>query len=85
MKDIQHIAEVFQNLAKLLVSNPESLTLTVVAGEKDVYTFQVSVGGDDIGKLIGRVGRTAHSIRTLLRALSMQHGLTIRFDIVRKA
>ena len=84
MEDIHRVAEIFQNLAKLLVGNPNALTLSVVAAENGGYIFRVHVGEGDAGKLIGRCGRTVRAIRTLLGAFSMQQDQRIRFEIVVK-
>ncbi len=81
MDDIHHIAELFQSLAKHLVSDPDSLTLSVIAAENDGYIFRIAIGKRDAGKLIGRAGRTARSMRILLGALSSQRGQRIRLDI----
>lgn len=82
MDDIEHIAGVIRSLLKLLVDNPDLLTLSVATAANGEYHFRVTVGEGDAGKLIGRVGRTARSIRTILAAMSLRRGKRIRIEFV---
>ena len=61
--------ELIEYIAKSLVDDPASVVVEEKEGEKDtVLTLKVSDG--DIGKVIGKQGRIAHAIRTLLSACS---------------
>ncbi|HEU4638425.1 MAG TPA: KH domain-containing protein, partial [Candidatus Binatia bacterium] len=59
--------ELVQYLARSLVSNPEAVEVTESAVE-DAAVYQLRVAKDDLGRIIGKQGRTAKSIRTLLNA-----------------
>jgi uncharacterized protein len=54
-------------LVTSLVDDPDSVSVAV-AETDDTLTFEITVGTDDIGKIIGRQGRIIKAIRTLARA-----------------
>jgi uncharacterized protein len=63
--------ELVENIAKALVDHPELVQVRSVEGEQ-VTVLELRVAPDDLGKVIGRQGRTAKSIRTLLGAAGMK-------------
>ncbi|MGH9727770.1 MAG: KH domain-containing protein [Candidatus Acidiferrales bacterium] len=65
------IKELVEAIAKALVDHPEQVTVNSVEGEQ-VTVLELRVAQDDLGKVIGRQGRTAKSIRTLLGAAGMK-------------
>jgi uncharacterized protein len=65
--------EFVEFIAKHLVDHPESVRVTEIDGEKTTV-FELRVGDGDLGKVIGRKGQTAKSIRTLLAAASAKRG-----------
>ena len=65
--------EFLEYVAKQLVDNPDAVTIT--EEEKDnKIVFKLKVGQPDVGKIIGKQGRTAQSIRVLLSAVAAKHG-----------
>jgi predicted RNA-binding protein YlqC (UPF0109 family) len=56
-------------IAKALVDHPEQVEVLEVEGEQ-VLILELKVAKKDIGKIIGKQGRTAHAIRTILNAAS---------------
>ena len=60
-----------EEIAKALVDHPEDVVVKAVEGEQ-VTVLELRVHPDDLGKVIGRQGRTAKSIRTLLGAAGMK-------------
>lgn len=62
--------EVVETVAKALVDNPDEVTVTEIDGETTVIELRVAAG--DLGKVIGKQGRTARAIRTVLRAAGMK-------------
>jgi uncharacterized protein len=60
-----------EKIAKALVDDPEQVLLHSVAGEQ-LTVLELSVAANDLGKVIGKQGRTARSIRTILGAASMK-------------
>lgn len=59
-------------IVKSLVSNPDDVVITRTIDEKGVL-LELTVNPDDLGRVIGRKGSTAQSIRTLLRALGAKN------------
>jgi uncharacterized protein len=58
-------------IARALVDNPEQVSVRAVEGEQ-VTIFELRVHPSDLGKVIGKHGRTASSIRTILSAAGMK-------------
>ena len=58
--------ELVEFIAKGLVDSPDQVSVTAVEGEQSVI-YELRVAPDDIGKVIGKEGRIAKSIRTLLK------------------
>lgn len=65
------IKELVEEIAKALVDHPEQVVVNSIEGEQ-VTVLELRVAQDDLGKVIGRQGRTAKSIRTLLGAAGMK-------------
>jgi len=60
-----------ENIAKALVDEPEQVTVRAIDGEQ-VTVLELRVAQNDLGKVIGKQGRTARSIRTILGAAGMK-------------
>jgi uncharacterized protein len=73
--------ELIQDIAKALVDHPEGVQVDTVEGT-DVTILQLRAHPDDIGKVIGREGRTAKAIRTLLGAAGMKLRHRFTLEIV---
>ena len=63
--------DLVESIAKALVDRPEDVQVNAVEGEQ-VTVLEFRVHPEDLGKVIGRQGRTAKSIRTLLGAAGMK-------------
>lgn len=63
--------DLVEMIAKALVDNPEEVVVTVVEGEQTTV-LELRVAPSDLGKVIGKQGRTARAIRTLLGACGMK-------------
>lgn len=63
--------ELVEAIARALVDNPEQVQVRAVEGEQ-VTVLEIRVHPSDLGKVIGRQGRTAKAIRTLLGAAGMK-------------
>ena len=63
--------ELLEEIAKALVDNPEDVSVAEVEGEQTTV-LELRVNNEDLGKVIGRQGRTARAIRTLLAAAGMK-------------
>ena len=63
--------ELVQEIAKALVDHPEGVQVRAIEGEQ-CTVLELRVHPEDLGKVIGRQGRTAKSIRTILGAAGMK-------------
>ena len=68
-------------IARSLVEHPDDVTVTEVQGT-DELTLELRVHPDDMGKVIGRQGRIAKEIRTLVRSCAQRTGVKVSVDIV---
>ena len=72
---------VLEYVAKALVDDPASVVVEVDEGRSSV-ALRLNVSPDDMGRVIGRRGRTAQAIRTVVRAAAAREGLDAHVDIV---
>jgi len=63
------LKELVEFMAKALVDSPEQVNVAEIEGEK-TSVIELSVAKDDLGKVIGKQGRTARAMRTILSAAS---------------
>jgi len=61
--------ELIEYIAKVLVDNPEEVNVTELEG-KQTSVIELRVAKEDLGKVIGKQGRTARAMRTILGAAS---------------
>ena len=73
--------ELIELIVKKLVSHPEDVTLNEVEGEEGIC-FELRVHPEDMGKVIGKSGRTAKAIRTLLSAAASKQDTRAMLQIV---
>ena len=62
--------ELLEYMLKELVDSPDNVEITEEEEDDKTVIFKVKVAGDDLGKVIGKKGRTANSIRIIMRAAS---------------
>jgi predicted RNA-binding protein YlqC (UPF0109 family) len=73
--------ELIEYIAKHLVDRPEDVVVKEVTGERTTI-FELKVASEDLGKIIGKQGRTARSIRTLLSAAATKMGKKAVLEIL---
>lgn len=73
--------ELLEYIAKALVDKPEAVEVTVVEGEKSSI-LQLKVDPEDVGKVIGKQGRIAKAIRTVVRASAVKEGKKAIVEII---
>ena len=76
--------ELVLQIARALVDRPEEVGIEAVARDESTV-LRLRVSESDIGKVIGKQGRTAHSLRTILGAVSMKYHHRYTLDIVETA
>jgi predicted RNA-binding protein YlqC (UPF0109 family) len=73
--------ELVEYIARSLVDNPEEVQVREMGGGSKVR-IELSVAKDDMGRVIGRGGKVANSIRTLLRIAAEKEGKQATLDVV---
>ena len=73
--------ELIEYSAKKLVDNPDGVSVKVIEGEKSTI-LELKVDQSDIGKIIGKRGRIASALRTILFATSMKSGKRMILEII---
>jgi predicted RNA-binding protein YlqC (UPF0109 family) len=67
--EVMTMKELIKHIAQSLVDNPDKVEVTEIIGEQS-SVIELRVAKEDLGKVIGKQGRTAQSIRTILSAAS---------------
>jgi predicted RNA-binding protein YlqC (UPF0109 family) len=75
------VKELLEYLAREMVENPDAVEVTEIEDERGVL-FQLRVDPDDMGKVIGKGGRTAKAIRTVMKAAGTRAGVSTAVEIV---
>lgn len=73
--------EFIEFIVKHLVTDPEQVHVTEEQNDKG-FLYRLSVGENDIGRVVGKEGRTARSIRTLLTAAAARRGQRANLEIL---
>ena len=73
--------KVLETLAKSLVDNPDEVSVTVVEGE-DKTVLELRVAESDMGKVIGKQGRIAKAIRTVVKAAASRDNKCAVVEII---
>ncbi len=75
------LKELLEYLAKNLVDNPDAVSVEAIEDEKTT-TLRLKVAQSDLGRVIGREGRNARAMRTLLHAVGAKSGRRTTLEIV---
>jgi predicted RNA-binding protein YlqC (UPF0109 family) len=76
------VKELVEYIARSLVDNPEAVQVTEIEGERSII-IELRVAPDDMGKVIGKQGKIAKSIRTLTKATAAKEGKRVVLEILR--
>ena len=74
--------ELLEFLAKALVDSPDRVRVEEFEEDDGTLVLELSVADDDYGKIIGRGGRTAQALRTLVKAAAVKDNRRVLVDIV---
>jgi uncharacterized protein len=74
-------AELMEKLAKALVDNPEKVMVQELKG-RSTSVIELRVAKEDVGKIIGKKGRNADALRTILGAVGMKERKTYVLEII---
>ena len=73
--------EVLETIIKNLVDNQEGVEIKEVEGEKNII-FEVKVAEEDMGKVIGRQGKIAQSIRTVMKSVANRKDKKVTVEFI---
>jgi predicted RNA-binding protein YlqC (UPF0109 family) len=76
------LIELLEELARRLVDEPDAVRVEQVEGDDGALVLRLHVADADVGKVIGRQGRIARALRTLVRAGGPQAGRRLQLEIV---
>ena len=74
--------ELLEYLARALVDEPDAVVIEEFEEDDGTVVFELTVAEDDYGKVIGRGGRTAAALRTLVKAAAVREERRVLVDIV---
>lgn len=74
--------ELLEDLAQGLVDRPEEVSVEEFEEDDGTVVLELSVAEEDYGKVIGRGGRTAHALRTVVKAAAVNEKRRVLLDIV---
>jgi len=75
------VRELVEFLAKSLVDNPDQVQVKEVEGERSII-LELTVASEDMGKVIGKQGRIAKAIRTVVKAAATREGKKVVVEII---
>ena len=78
MSDMKELVEF---MAKALVNNPDAVVVREIEGASATI-YELSVAPEDMGRVIGKQGRVANAMRTLLRVAAVREGKRVTLEIV---
>jgi hypothetical protein len=73
--------QLVENIVKALVDYPEQVQINETVGES-IVILEISVASDDIGKVIGKEGRIANAIRTVVKAAAAKNDKKVTVEIM---
>jgi predicted RNA-binding protein YlqC (UPF0109 family) len=76
------VEDLLEYLARALVEHPDEVSVECFEEDDGTTVLELSVAEDDMGKVIGKGGRTVNSLRTVMRACSVRRGNRVVVDIV---
>lgn len=75
------LRDLVEFLARGLVDEPDEVEVTMVE-ERDAFVYEIDVGQQDLGKIIGKGGKTARAIRTLVNSVAPRGGKRTLVEIL---
>ena len=74
--------DLVEYLVRALVDRPEDVSVEEFEEDDGTIVFELTVADDDVGKVIGRNGRTVNALRTVVRASAVRHNRRVLVDVV---
>ena len=74
--------DLVEYLARALVDHPDAVSVDSYDEDDETLVYELSVAEDDVGKVIGRGGRTVNALRCVLRACAAKQERRVLLDVV---
>ena len=74
--------DLLEYLARSLVDEPDGVSVESFEEDDGTLVLEHRVADDDVGKVIGRNGRTVNALRTVVRASAVRHGRRVLVDVI---
>ncbi len=78
---MSEMKELVEYIAKALADNPSQVSVSEIEGENSLI-LELRVAPEDMGRVIGKNGRTANAMRSLVRVLAAKQGKRVTLEIV---
>lgn len=78
---MSQVSEVIEKMVASIVDSPEKILITSEDTGRGIL-FEIKVGKDDVGKLIGKGGRVATALRTVAKAAGAKQGIRVLVNVV---
>ncbi len=75
------VKEFVEFVVRALVDSPDAVEINQVEGERTIV-IEVKVASDDLGKIIGKQGRIANALRTIVKAAAMKDDKKVTLEIL---
>ena len=79
--DVPHAHATLEHIVKSVVEKPDQVQIEIT-NEDEAISMSVTVGDGDMGRVIGRRGRIANAIRTVVQAAALQDGVSVTVEFV---
>jgi predicted RNA-binding protein YlqC (UPF0109 family) len=84
MNEAKKIADTLLAVARLMVDQPDDMSVIVMPDSTEGYTIEISGPYSEMGKLIGKYGHTARSLRSIVSAMAMTAKIKISLNLARE-
>ena len=74
--------ELLEGLARLLVDQPDKVEVDESQEDDDTVVLELAVAPDDVGQIVGRRGRTAQALQTVIKAAAQKDDRRVFIDII---
>ena len=79
--EVPHALATLEHIVKSVVEKPDQVEI-YVTNDEDTVSMAVTVGDGDMGRVIGRRGRIANAIRTVVQAAAVRDGISVAVEFV---
>jgi uncharacterized protein len=76
------VKDLLEYLARCVVDAPNEVSVESFEEDDGTVVLELHVAEDDVGKVIGRGGRTVAALRTVMKACAVRHGCRVLVDVV---